>query len=95
MKLEITVKANKYGDLFAFAPFELFQFAYRKESGRWLFWLKGELNPEVFPGKEFPMKFFLDACRAMFFLRNGGPLPDTAEIVQGKELIEKQLRKRR
>ena len=97
MILDITIKADKYGNgnLFAFGPYELFQFDWRKETGSWLFWLRGNLDPDSFLGKEFPMKYFEDACRAKFFIKNGGPMPDGINIIEGKELLEKQTRKRK
>lgn len=89
MELKITVLRAENGNLAAYAPYELFQFIWRKETLSWLFWLRGNYNPYSFPGKEFPRKFFEDACRAVFFIKNGGPMPDNAVIVEGEELIKK------
>ena len=69
---------------------ELFQFDYRKEMKAWLFWLRGNHNPYSFPQKEFPRKFFEDACRAMFLLRFGLPLPDDVVVIEGEKLLEKR-----
>lgn len=91
MQLHVTILANKYGSLLAYAPFALFRFEYRKKEKRWLFWLRGDLDPDSFPGKTFPQKFFQDACRAMFFVKNGGPLPEGVIISEGQELIKKQV----
>lgn len=95
MILNVTIKINKYGSMFAYAPFELFQFEWRKDEKRWLFWLRGQFDPDSFPEKEFPMKYFEDACRAKFFIKNGGPMPDSIVIDAGKELITKATKKRK
>ena len=93
MKLQITILKNRYGSLFACAPYELFQFEYR--GGYWYFWLRTQYDPDMFPGKTFPKEFFENACRARYFIMNGGPMPVDIEITEGEELIEKQTRKRR
>lgn len=62
----------------------LFHFAYRKELGAWLFWLRGVRDPETFEGKEFPMDFFLDACRAKDFMLFGGRLDPEVNILSGR-----------
>lgn len=69
---------------------ELFQFDYRKETQSWLFWLRGNYDPHSFPQKEFPRKFFEDACLAMYVIRTGAPMPGSVIIVEGEKLIEKQ-----
>lgn len=62
----------------------LFHFAYRKELGGWAFWLRGDRNPERFPGKDFPINYFLDACRAKDFILFGGSLDSVVNITAGR-----------
>ena len=95
MDLNVTITTSKYGSLFACAPIKLFQFEWRKKESRWLFWLRGELDPDSFPGKEFPRKYFEDACRAKYFIKNGGPLPESVTINQGEDLITRATKRRK
>ena len=59
---------------------ELVRFAYRHELGAWCFWVRGNRHPEKFIQKDFPLVFFLDACRAQKFIYFGGLLEDREEI---------------
>ena len=94
--MEITIEKNKYGSLFAYnekSNYPLFQFEYRhrKEDGgrAWYFWLRGNYDPDIIGGgkKDFPMEFFLDACRAKSRERDG--LDEQATIARGADLITK------
>lgn len=87
--MEIRVKKNDNGNLCACNNngISLFDFAYRDLIGGWCFWLKDNYNPTIKKGKEFPMKFFLDACRTMDFLIFQNFLDIDAEIVEGLELL--------
>lgn len=92
MDIHVSIKSDRYGCLFACSTSTLFQFEFRKELHSWLFWLRGERDPEVFHGKTFPWDFFLDACRAKHFILNGGSLPNVVFVDSGKDLVEKQTR---
>lgn len=96
--LKIQIKKNEHGNLSAIIDSDkdvnslntLFEFAYRKECGAWLFWLGRHNIPKEFrgPKKDFPMQFFKDACRAKYFLHPaGGIIPDEIKIMRGVELI--------
>ena len=71
----------------------LFQFAYRKGENEfegtpcWCFWLyRGFRASHTFKGerKDFPVEFFLNACRAKYFLHpRGEKLPDKVNITYG------------
>ena len=93
MELNISIKRTENGNLGAFCAhemrFELFQFAYRKELKSWLFWLRGNYDPQQFTDQPFPMKFFKDACRAKYFLTYGTEIPDSVKIVSGSSFIKK------
>ena len=104
--MTIKIVRDKWGNLFAFnGYYPLFQFLYQKEENRWLFWLRGHLDPAVFGGKDFPMDFFKSACRAKFFImfsegdnneattRNTLTIPRDVDISEGMEYIEKYIRK--
>lgn len=92
MEIKIEIKKNKYGSLFAVIDYQLFQFEYRDK--KWYFWIRGDYDPEIFEQKDFPMKFFLDACRAKYFIKYGGELPDKASIEKGLEHIEKFIKRK-
>lgn len=66
----------------------LFDFVYRKQYDRWLFWFRGNHNPIVKPGKAFPWTYFKDLCRAVAFLK-GEPLwnGNDTYIDSGEEYI--------
>lgn len=81
--LFVTIQKNKYGSLFADAPMRLFQFEYRKDDRNWFFWLRGVYDPDIIPGRRFPMEFFQNACLAKFFILNGGPMYKKIEITEG------------
>ena len=90
MELQVTITRSKYGDLYATVPGgTLFQFTYRKECRGWLFWLRRELNPEIIRQgkKEFPLAFFKDACRAKYFIKYGGSMPDSVIITDGMQHV--------
>ena len=70
---------------------ELFQFDYRKELLAWLFWMTGNYTPQNFSGKEFPEQYFIDACKAKYLILYGKCLPESVEIVSGKELITQKI----
>lgn len=55
----------------------------------WYFWLRGNYNPYIFNGKkkDFPMEFFVNACRAKSFTLFGKGIDDEVNIVSGKENI--------
>lgn len=91
--MDIIITKDKYGSLFAHTPethYPLFQFEYRETEDMggpaWYFWLRGDYDPDTFKGtrKDFPMQFFLDACRAKNFIYYGGSLSEEATIVKGK-----------
>ena len=90
--MDIIITKDKYGSLFAHTQhtlYPLFQFEYREteEMGgpAWYFWLRGDYDADIFKGKrtEFPMNFFLDACRAKNFIQYGGSLTEDAKIIKG------------
>lgn len=81
--LFVTIQKNKYGSLFADAPMRLFQFEYRKDDRSWFFWLRGVYDPDIIPGRRFPMEFFRNACLAKFFILNGGPMYKDIAIDDG------------
>lgn len=93
--MDIKIRKNKYGSLFAVdaeTNRELFQFEYRRKCDggpAWFFWLRGQYDPDKVFGKkkDFPMNFFVNACRAKCFLLLGRNLDDVVNIVQGKENI--------
>lgn len=88
--LQVEIIRDKYGCLFACVPsFMLFKFVYRPEKDLWLFWLGSHFNPVMFAGKKFPEAFFNDACRAKFFILNGGPaMHDSVKITKGRRYVE-------
>ena len=90
MEIKIEIIKNKYGSLFAVMNYELFQFEYR--DNKWYFWIRGGYDPETFEQKEFPMKFFLDACRAKYFIKYGGELPEKVSIEKGYGHIKKYIK---
>ena len=95
MTLNIQIRKNEHGNLAAIFENEdgraygynsLFQFAHRN-GAMWLFWLRrGYRASDLFEGKrkDFPLAFFIDACRATYFLHpRGGELPDEVRITYG------------
>lgn len=91
--IEITIcKENGSGLLYAMdgqnSYNTLFAFTYREEAGGWLFWLRGNHYPAIFEGGAFPMRFFLDACRAKYLIRGGDALPEGAKVVKGMSYIK-------
>ena len=86
--LKIRIEKDRFGSLFAYNKARrLFQFEYRKKEKRWLFWIRGEKDPEAIAQKKFPLDFFKDACRAVDFIQTGGPLTDDTEISEGMDLV--------
>lgn len=95
--IDIQIRKNSHGNLSAYVDRggridsfnELFQFAYRKDeqgnNGRWLFWLTHHNHPTIFAcaRKDFPMQFFLDACRAKYFIRYQAEMPADIQITHG------------
>lgn len=71
----------------------LFEFAYRKgmqDMGykpSWHFWLNHSSHSSHRTNgerRDFPMAFFLDACKAKYFLHpRGGEIPDDVKITYG------------
>ena len=89
--LAISIKKDGSGNLLAVANgTSLFCVGYRKELRSWVFWLRGDHNPEKKEGKAFPWIYFTDLCRAVAFLR-GEPLwsSDATKIVSGKSYIKR------
>lgn len=96
--MDITITKNNYGSLFAHtadSAFPLFQFEYRKDEKwggpAWYFWLRGDYDPDIFKGekKDFPMEFFVSACKAKAFIRHGVSLSDEIVIVKGKNYLRR------
>ena len=96
--MEITIaKRNEDSiSLFAYTDksyYPLFQFEYRDTENMggpaWYFWLRGNYNPDIFKGekKDFPMEFFVSACKAKAFIYNGVSLNEEATIVKGKNYL--------
>ena len=92
--LEIRIIKNQYGSLFAYDGLrELFQFEERGTdgglgTGMWFFWPHGTYNPVKFTG-EFPMKYFLNLCKAYaFVLGEDTDLADEVKIIEGKKFIK-------
>lgn len=78
--LTISIKKDGHGNLMAEANGKgLCCFDYREECGGWLFWFRGQYDPEIKPGKAFPMTYFKDLCRAIAFLK-GEPLADQDQV---------------
>jgi len=91
MEINITVRKDRYGSKFAFAgDHELFQFEERTHNGaQWYFWPAGNYNPTVFNGKEFPMNYFVDACKAKYMLdMKETSLPEKVNVVGGKSRLD-------
>lgn len=99
--MKIKIIRDKWGSLFVTdGIYPLFQFEYRKSENRWLFWLNGDYDPAVFGGRDFPVKFFINACRAKYFIMfadgcgNGFvDMPEKVEVTEGMEYIEKYIKK--
>ena len=93
--LEISIKKGNDENLYAIANsnnivnMSLFSFDYREQCGGWLFWFRGELNPEIKEGKEFPMEYFKDLCRALALVIFSEPLSssEVIKIVSGESYI--------
>lgn len=87
MLLEITIRKDKYGHLFAYSKTCLFQFERRKEERCWYFWMRGHAyDPKIFRGK-FPITYFEDACRANHFLDYGEGVDALVQVVSGKSYV--------
>ena len=94
--MEIRIVKDNYGSLFAYNEkyaFALFQFEYRDErmgGPAWYFWLRGDFIPVILEceKKDFPMQFFLDACKAKSFLLRCGELDEDVVIVKGKKYLK-------
>lgn len=90
--IDITITKDEYGQLRANKNgLCLLKFEWREEEGDWYFWLANNYCPTVFEGREFPMEFFTDACRAMAFVTRwyrGDRLPDGIQIVSGKKFLK-------
>lgn len=88
--MHIKIEKDRYGSCFAIQEFTtLFQFEWRKDDKSWYFWLRGQFDPEIIPGREFPMSFFLDACRAKSFIKCSTELDEDVVIVSGFNFIKK------
>lgn len=93
--LEISITKGSDENLYPIANSDnivnmpLFCFDYRKKCGGWLFWFRGELNPKIKEGKEFPMEYFKDLCRALALVIFGEPLSssEAIKIVSGESYI--------
>lgn len=93
--IDIRIWRDKYGSLFAFENGNiLFQFERRSPAcspnGKtsWLFWLRDDYHPAIIEGRTFPKDFFIEACRAKAFIRNGyDAIPEAARIVDGGDLV--------
>ena len=100
--MKIKIIRDKWGSLFAMdGIYPLFQFEYRKSENRWLFWLRGDYDPAIFIGRDFPVKFFVNACRAKHFIMfadgcdNGFvDMPGKVEITEGADYITGYIKKR-
>ena len=85
--MDINIKKDNAGCLVAFGNhIALFKFTYDKNS--WYFWIRGAFDPEVIKGRQFPMDFFVDACKAKHFLRVGGKLAEEINIISGQSYIK-------
>lgn len=98
--MEITIaKRDKDSiSLFAYTDksyYPLFQFEYRDTEDMggpaWYFWLRGDYDPDIFKGekKDFPMEFFVSACKAKAFIRHGVSLSEEVTIVKGKNYLSR------
>ena len=85
-KLKIEIKRGDNGNLWAICDgwLSLFEFDYRVDIG-WCFWLLGNRPSRIERGN-FPMQYFIDACKATYFFNNG-ELPTDVEISKGSELL--------
>jgi len=89
--MNIKIYKNKNGNLLATTGcVYLFQFAHRvvdgvtNEDGAWYFWLNGDFDPTIIKGKEFPMEYFENSCRAKGFIYlKMDTIPQDVEIVEG------------
>ena len=94
--MEIEIIKNRYDQLFATdaeSNYLLFQFEFRKKGmGAWYFWLRGDNDPDVFEGKQFPLRYFKNACRAKNFIITCGTNPcvidEDVEIVKGENYLK-------
>jgi len=87
--LEIEIVKDEYGCLYASAEYQtLFKFRHQTELNRWLFWVIYK-DATIFPGESFPFEYFYDACRAKYFLLNGGKMPEYVRITKGMRLLNK------
>lgn len=94
--MDINITKDNYGSLFAHttnSAFPLFQFEYRdtedKGGPAWYFWLRGGYDPDIFKGKkkDFPMEFFVSACKSKAFIHYGVSLNEEITIVKGKNYL--------
>lgn len=87
--IDIQIKTNGGGQLVAcYGNYSLFAFEYRKEKGCWYFWPRSPYIPAVIPGREFPMEFFRDACRAKHFIKAfPDAMADDIVITSGRSYI--------
>lgn len=88
--LSIKIKKTEYGNLVAkINDGELFEFAYRKETNSWCFWLFGETGIIKY-GPAFPWIYFYELCRVVAFLKFNKALWETVnpKVVSGKSYIK-------
>lgn len=81
--MEIKITKDSYGHMMATeGVISLFEFEYRAKTDAWYFWLPGRAHdPHIVVGKKFPMDYFIDACRAVHFLRNNAGLDESVIMV--------------
>lgn len=80
--MEIKILKDCYGHMFALdGTVALFEFEFREDPGSWFFWMPGRsFYPRIIPGKVFPMGYFLDACRAVNFIRKDIRLDEVVTV---------------
>ena len=89
--MEIKITKDNYGHLYAVeGVVAMFQFGYQADRNEWLFWMPGRVyDPTIIKGKEFPLGYFTDACRAIHFLREDDGLDDVVNITNYKLVKQK------
>ena len=85
--MDIKITKDNYGRLFAVeGVVAMFQFGYQADRDEWLFWMpgRGAYDPTIIKGKDFPLEYFTNACRAVHFLREDGGLDEVVNIFNYK-----------
>ena len=93
--IRIGIEQNAHGNLFATAG-RTTLFRFRQDNvtrPQWRFYPEGEHQPVIFTGEEFPEEYFVNLCKAKYFIEmHVDQYPESVEVVKGKKFLKWSLK---